>query len=265
MTIKKHFFRSYALRNLINTEDLATRLAASRSVIDPLAAIHHTLEGGGDFFMFNFGSIVFWNVPITEHAKKIEEITGQKDLEIKRLDTDEFIVEEGHEKSKVEFNRILVNELTTDRAEVIASTLAQSSTMEYYEELVENAWKNIDGMVEQLEIKGSLSPFPYVLHRRIAQALSLRSRVVRVLHLLDRPDLIWEDKVMDDLYGDLRAIFDLPERFQAIEYKLQLIQNTLELLVDVVRDRRLYWLEFAIVFLITFDICLYFLEKFGLF
>ena len=44
---------------------------------------------------------------------------------------------------------------------------------------------------------------------------------------------------MDENYNDLRSLFDLPERFQALEYKLQLIQQTLELLVDTSRDRRL--------------------------
>ncbi|SMF36285.1 hypothetical protein [Pseudobacteriovorax antillogorgiicola] len=59
---------------------------------------------------------------------------------------------------------------------------------------------------------------------------------------------------MDELYSDLRAMFDLDERFQALEYKLQLIQQSLELLVDTSRDRRLYWVEMAIVLLIVFEI-----------
>jgi uncharacterized Rmd1/YagE family protein len=36
------------------------------------------------------------------------------------------------------------------------------------------------------------------------------------------------------------------------------------LCLDTARDRRLYWLEFAIVLLITFDIVLSLLEKTGI-
>lgn len=265
MEKRRHFFKSYALRDLIDTEDFAKKITANRSTIDPLAAIARPLDEGGYLFIFNFGSLVFWNVSLEKQKIELEKLTGIARFEINRLDTDEFIVEEGYAKAQVEFNRILIDELNKERAEVVASTLAQSSTMEFYETLVEKAWSEIDDMIAELRKRGSFSPFPTYLHKRIGSALEIRSRVVRVLHLLDRPDLIWEDKLMDEIYGDLRATFDLPERFQAIEYKLQLIQNTLELLVGVARDRRLYWLEFAIVFLITFDIILYFFEKLGVF
>ena len=68
---------------------------------------------------------------------------------------------------------------------------------------------------------------------------------------------------MDEIYADLRAMFDLSERFQALEYKLKLIQETLEVLLDVVRDRRLYWLEGSIVGLIVFDIILTLFDKYA--
>jgi uncharacterized Rmd1/YagE family protein len=81
---------------------------------------------------------------------------------------------------------------------------------------------------------------------------------VRTLHLLDRPDLIWEDQEMDTGFSLLRANFDLPERFQALEYKLSLIQETLQILTDTARDRRVYWLEMAIVGLILFEVVMAF-------
>ncbi|MFW7379940.1 MAG: RMD1 family protein [Oligoflexus sp.] len=263
MEITRHEFKSYALRHLINTEDIAKTIPASRSVIDPMAAIKSEVNGKGQIFIFNFGSIVFWNVSPERQIQEIENLVGKAGFEFEQLYSDEYIVEEGHAAPQVEFNRMLIDRLNHDRAEVIASTLAQSSTMAFYETMVESAWNHVDAMILRLREQGSLSPFPKSLHRQIGDALSMRSQVVRVLHLLDRPDLIWEDRVMDELYGSLRATFDLPERFQALEYKLQLIQQTLELLVGTARDRRLYWLEFAIVFLILFDICFSMLEKFA--
>lgn len=262
MEIVKHHFKSYTLRHLIDTEHLANTLTASRSVIDPLAAIKRSINSEGLVFIFNFGSIVFWNVSPEKQIQEIEDLVGKAGFQFEQLYSDEYFVEEGHVTPQVEFNRMLIDKLNQDRAEVIASTLAQSSSMAFYETMVETAWNNVDAMIERLQAKGSLSPFPNRLHRRIGEALSMRSQVVRVLHLLDRPDLIWEDRIMDELYGSLRATFDLPERFQALEYKLQLIQQTLELLVGTARDRRLYWLEFAIVFLILFDICFSMFEKF---
>ena len=59
-----------------------------------------------------------------------------------------------------------------------------------------------------------------------------------MLHLLDKPEAAWEDPAMDRIYEDLRAEFDLAARYEALEAKLQTIQEALVLALDVARDRR---------------------------
>ena len=147
--------------------------------------------------------------------KKNIEPTSVKSLikEIHQYEaTDSIRIIEGG-KNAIEFHKVHIDKLTIDRAEVIASALAQSTTMEYYESILENSWITIDKMLAKLK-------------RQAANSISSRSnsknsgmshcegKVVRILHLLDKPDLIWEDKVMDENYNDLRSLFDLPERFK---------------------------------------------------
>jgi hypothetical protein len=71
----------------------------------------------------------------------------------------------------------------------------------------------------------------------------------RVTHHV-RKDAAWEDAAMDRIYDDLRAEFDLADRYAAMESKLRSIQEALELVLDVARDRRLLLLEVAVVVLI---------------
>jgi uncharacterized Rmd1/YagE family protein len=94
------------------------------------------------------------------------------------------------------------------------------------------------------------------LHRFIGEAVATRAEVLEVLHLLDKPDAAWDDPAMSDIYDDLRAEFDLSDRYRALESKLRSVQEALELVLDVVRDRRLVLLEAAIVLLIVFEIIL---------
>jgi uncharacterized Rmd1/YagE family protein len=61
---------------------------------------------------------------------------------------------------------------------------------------------------------------------------------------------------MDRIYNDLRAEFDLGDRFAALEMKLRSVQESLELLLDVARDRRLVLLEATIVVLIVVELLL---------
>jgi uncharacterized Rmd1/YagE family protein len=94
------------------------------------------------------------------------------------------------------------------------------------------------------------------LHRFIGQAIANRNEVLSVLHLLDKPEAVWEDPGMDRIYRDLREEFDLGDRYGALESKLRGVQEALELILDVARDRRLVLLEVAIVLLIVFEILL---------
>ncbi len=61
---------------------------------------------------------------------------------------------------------------------------------------------------------------------------------------------------MDRIYADLREEFDLADRYGALELKLRSVQEALELVLDVARDRRLVLLESAIVLLIVVELAL---------
>lgn len=252
---RTHFLRSYVFAQSINTTEVAAAYQADQSSIDPRATLINKIGEDGYVFIFNHGSVVFWNVNDDEQSQQLKKLLDLSSIPgLKPKFSETFVVIERPGTAAVEFNRLLIDRLTNDRMEVIASTLAQSTSMEYYESLVEESWSQVDSLLSKLRETGTLGMLPAPINRQIAASLSLRSSVIRVLHLLDKPDLIWEDKVMDEIYGDLRAMFDLPERFQALEYKLHLIQQTLEVIVDTVRDRRLYWLELTIVLLILAEI-----------
>ena len=250
-----HTLRYYVFTQRIDMMELSQKLIASQSSIDPKSSLMSRIGDSGYVFIFNHGSVVFWNVPIEIQTEKLNQLLGFDSVSgLKPTISDNFIVVEQAGRTLVEFNRLVIDLLNTDRMEVIASTLAQSTSMEYYESLVEEAWMQVDKMLADMTRRGTNTWLLHPINRRIAEALTLRSTVIRVLHLLDKPDLIWEDRIMDEIYGDLRAMFDLPERFQALEYKLQLIQQTLEVLVETIRDRRLYWMELTIVLLILTEI-----------
>ncbi len=261
MEPRQHTLRSFVFAHSLNMMELAQSLSASQSSIDPWASLSAKVGTDGHIFIFNYGSVVFWNVPAEDQSEHLNRLLGLDAVpNLKPKFSDTFTVVERAGPALVEFNRLIIDHLNPDRMEVIASTLAQSTSMEYYESLVEASWNQVDALLVQLKNRGTLSMMPTPINKQIAESLSLRSTVVRVLHLLDNPDLIWEDRVMDEIYGDLRAMFDLPERFQALEYKLQLIQQTLSVVVETIRDRRLYWLELAIVFLILFEIVITFVH-----
>ena len=155
---------------------------------------------------------------------------------------------------------LTLDELTPERASVVALTVGQSAAMEYYERIVEEMFVRTDRLVQRLEKKGTVSLRTRPLHQFIGAAISTRNEVLTILHLLDKPDEAWDDPGMNRIYDELRAEFDLVDRYQALELKLRSIQEALELVLDVARDRRLVLLEEAVVLLILLEIVLTFLR-----
>jgi uncharacterized Rmd1/YagE family protein len=151
---------------------------------------------------------------------------------------------------------LVLDRLTSERASIVALTIAQSAAMEYYERIFEEMTQSTDRIVEQLEARGTVSLRTRPLHRFIGAATATRNEVINVLHLLDKPDEAWHDPDMDRIYDELKAEFDLVDRYHSLEAKLRSMQESLGLVLDVARDRRLVLLETAVVLLILLEILL---------
>ena len=145
----------------------------------------------------------------------------------------------------------MLDELTFERAGVVALTIGQSAAMEYYERIVDQMFTETDRLVERLEKAGTMPVFTRKLHKFIGAAIGTRSEVLSVLHLFDKPDAAWDDPDAEKIYEELRAEFDLVDRHQSLELKLRSVQDALELVTDIARDKRLVALEVSIVVLIV--------------
>src|SRR5271156_1419233 len=151
---------------------------------------------------------------------------------------------------------LLVDKLTPQRAGIVALTVGQSAAMEYYERIVDGLFARTAQLVDRMATRGTVPYRITPLHRFIGEAISSRTEVLAVLHLLDKPDAAWEDPAMDLIYDDLRDEFDLVDRYAALTSKLQSIQDSLVLVLDVARDRRLVLLEVIVVLLILLEVIL---------
>ena len=171
--------------------------------------------------------------------------------------SDEFTVREvPGARPEAGESSLVVDELNSERASMVALTVAQSVAMEYYERIVDQMFEDTSRFAERLEASGNMSILTGKLHKFIGQAISTRSEVLSVLHLLDKPDVVWDDVGAERIYEEMRSDLDLLDRYQALEQKLRGVQDALSLVTDVARDRRLVLLEASIIVLILFEIVL---------
>lgn len=264
----QHRFVSVSFReNFAMSELNPLEWGSSGHITDSKDSKAKDVLGGGMVFAYRFGALTFVDADPGERSVEISNLKQQLKLDLNaRVTTEEFSVEEiADEKPRVEYNRLVIDKLTPERKAVIAKIIAQSAAMECYEQLIESVKAKVDVLVERLEEKGKIGMAPEKLYKSIGYAIAIRNEVIGSLHLLDKPDLIWEDKVMDGLYDELRAAFELNDRFKALEYKLKVIQETLDTLAETVKNSRSHKLEITIVLLILVEVAFSLFARFGLF
>lgn len=188
----------------------------------------------GIFIFPKHNLIIAWNLPehILPAFNKAEKL-------------DDFLleVEEGVSPA-VEFNKLVLNHLTIDRVHVVAGILAQSVILESLE-------KQIDKMLEDVSVVDTKNVRK--MHTFIRKTIKARNSIVGELKLLDRPELLWNDKTIDTLYNDLKDMFDLEERFQSVDYKLKTIYETLDLYLALINHQKSYRLEWLVVVLVGLE------------
>jgi len=219
--------------------------------------MYQTIQPGGGMFIYPFGAVVTYDVtPERREAELARLHQARPGLTTQVVREDYAVREDPQCVTGIHDGILQVDRLTPARAGVVALTVAQSAAMEYYERIIDQLFERARSLVERLERRGTVTIRTRPLHRFIGEAISTRTEVLSVLHLLDKPEETWEDPAMDRIYDELRAEFDLGDRFAALELKLRSVQESLELLLDVARDRRLFLLEAAIVILIMMELLL---------
>jgi uncharacterized Rmd1/YagE family protein len=248
------FFATAFVENLPLKEMAASYPEAKRSPRE----LWFQPPSGGTVFIYPFGALVFHNVSSEVRATELERLRRiRPGLTKARVMNEELSVRElADARPDMVEGVLVVDVLTFERASVVALTVAQSAAMDYYERIVDLMFDETDKLGAQLEKAGTMPMRTRHLHKFIGATVGTRSEVLSILHLLDKPDAAWDDSGADRIYQKLRTEFDLVDRYQSLELKLRSVQDTLEIITDVARDRRLFLLEATVVFLILLEIVL---------
>ena len=260
MTEKVHTFYAVAFVENFSLKDLATRYPEAKRTPHQL---WFQAAGGGTVYIFPSGTVVFQDVAQAGREAEVLRLRrAMPKLSDAQIVTEEFSVREVPDvRPDIQGGVLVLDSLTFERASVVALTITQSAAMEYYERIVDQMFTETDRLVERLEKVGTMPVFTRKLHQFIGAAIGTRSEVLSVLHLFDKPDAAWDDPGAEKVYEELRAEFDLVDRHQSLELKLRSVQDALELVTDIARDKRLVTLEVSIVVLILFEIVLNLLRR----
>lgn len=249
-------FQAYHLAEALKLKGVAKLFDLKPMVLNPNRLIYEFSPNGYCLF-FNFGSVVFFNLPESLQKIIFEKLRGMAPTAADPKMGDSFLMEvEKKGKNTVTFDRVQVDRLNRDRVEIIALVLAQSIALEFFENRVENILNKLGNIAFRLETRRVKDPSGKAIREFIGQTMSTKQNLITTLYLLEKPEETWESKVLDDLHQEAAMMFELKERFRALDYKLQTIQENMTLLANFAVNRQMVLLEAAIVGLFILDIIL---------
>jgi uncharacterized Rmd1/YagE family protein len=203
------------------------------------------------------------------HVDPLEETSFLDGLQplIQRPATDRMIEEmelaisiDGREG--IEGNTIFVPDFSLPVLQLVAEVLARSVVLERFEGRVGSTFESLQPMAASLG-NGRLNRAHHRnLLKRLGDVLLDQQEMVGRVAVSDKPDVLWDRPELERLYVRLTEEFEIPDRFEAVESKLNLIGGTIQTAINLVQTRRSHRVEWYIVILIVFEIVLTLYEMF---
>ncbi len=137
---------------------------------------------------------------------------------------------------------------------VVSYILAQSVSLERIESIsdriVERAMELLDLFGKVLFIR--LRPAV----RELVSVMRTRLELLSDIMVLRKPEITWEFPELDKLYELLRDLYEIPDRFEAIDRELSNVQELSSAMADIILAYRESVLEVLIIALIILEIVL---------
>lgn len=135
---------------------------------------------------------------------------------------------------------------------IIAYVIAQSVALDVYEQKLAAYSEHSRELIEDSD---SYSLFKRTRLARFAKELVLiRHDLLIDLHLLDKPNILWDNEDAEALYNRLASSLELSDRFDVVSYKLGSIKDDIIMVMDITNHKHSSFLEWIIIVLIAVEI-----------
>jgi uncharacterized Rmd1/YagE family protein len=219
----------------------------------------------GDIFFFNHGCFVSWGFKKNFEDKLLEYVKDFAIAPLNPIEIDHLFFKEGEEMSidTKERLRLDVITLTSDDPQfklAFSYALAQSIKLEAFEEAIKDAIKKNAALPEEISTKGTISLSRRAIFKRMGEIFIARSSINLNLEYLDVPEFFWRNPGLEPYYIMTKKFLDIPSRVMALNQKLDVLQELLDILNSQVQHRHSSLLEMIIILLIGVEIAISLLQ-----
>jgi uncharacterized Rmd1/YagE family protein len=155
---------------------------------------------------------------------------------------------------------VQVREFSLERLLIVSDALAKSVVLGRDEREVTNVFDTIEPFARELANFGKTSRNRTDLLKLMGNALLVQHRLSGRVAVGEKPDVLWDRPDLERLYARLEDEYELSERAETLNRKLEVIADTASRLADIVDTKHSLRLEIIVVFLIAFEIVMTFYE-----
>lgn len=213
--------------------------------------------------IFRYGVVVLYNMSATEEMTFLNNIRPLLTDPVDSIESEEITLRrmEGRHEG-IHLGTLQLSNFSIERLQLVADVLAKSIVLARYESSISSTFDRIEPLAENLKRHGTGGNRARELLRHIGDTLMIHAKMIGRAEVVDKPELLWEHPTLERLYVHLESEFELTERHEALERKLDLISRTAETLLGLLHTQRSLRVEWYIVLLIVFEILLTLYELF---
>jgi uncharacterized Rmd1/YagE family protein len=236
--------------------DLRSFVKASRVIAQLPATV--AIDGGGMAVLYRYGAAVFFDVMPADQERFLVALRPLVEQPYAHPESEDVSIVVGVEKREgMEGGTTLIlKDASVERLQIVAAALGKSVALAQYESDVATTFDHIEPIAVELEQTGHGGRDMRQLLRHIGRALRNEHKMVARVEVVDRPELLWDHPELEQLYLRLEDEFELTERAEILDRKLELISRTVSTTLDLLQSQRGLRVEWYIVGLIVFEIAL---------
>ncbi len=211
---------------------------------------------GGRVALYRYGVAVMVGLsPLEEEdvlAKLKDRIVGAR---LRKEDEIAVLVVGGEGEDRVTAGGLIaLKELSDAHFLVFSDALAKSVALGRDEREVNGVLDKVEPLANTLARQGRPMRDRREMLRLIGQALGVQHRVSGRVAVDDKPDVLWDRPDLERLYLRLEDEYELKERAQTLQRKLDVIVETVRALTDIIDADRSTRMEMIIMLLILAEL-----------
>jgi uncharacterized Rmd1/YagE family protein len=252
----------------------ATKVRKKNSYIIRLET-YSDLKNPSYLAVYPYGSLVFFNVKPSDIATIVQQLkpVTTKPYFDRSESYSVLVTKDVVERSPLtaqDYDRFhivngdfcIVPELEWNAVSVIANIMAQTVALDSYADTVDELLDNFAGINLSVAETGSFNGKD-LLFQTIARNNSIFIDMISKIRILDKSDTAWNLIQYEKIHYGLKEEFEIDDRFENIEFKLNLIEKNAKFFMEVMHSQKSSNLEWTIALLIGLECFLMCVEMSG--